>query len=235
MSLLCHGQLHKSNKIPHAEALRTHKAVFIDGKLDENIWRETRAILLKENESFSDIADSTRQTIVRICYDKLNLYLSFDCKDADIWGTFDQRDQHLWTEEAVEVFIDTDDNENDYVEIEVSPKNTLFDSYIIDPFNIDVPATSEFNLQGIRTAVSISGTLNQRNDEDTSWTVEISVPFTDLQKSFDRGKIADTIWRINFYRINRDYGRIPENYAWSPTGGRFHKPSVFGILKFRND
>jgi len=226
------GTQQDTNKNLLVHALRTYSGITIDGTLDELIWRATQPILLKKNHTSPYNADSIRQTLVRVCYDSLNLYISFECMDVDIWGTFDKRDQHLWTEEAVEVFVDVDNNENDYVEIEVSPKNTLFDSFIVDTLNIDVSATSKFNLPGIRTAVAVRGTLNHQHDNDSSWTVEISVPFRDLEAHFDKRKITDLTWKINFYRINRDDGKMAEYFAWSPTGGKFHRPSVFGTLKF---
>jgi hypothetical protein len=56
------------------------------------------------------------------------------------------------------------------VEIEVSAANVLFDSYIVDTLNIDVPKTALFSLEGIRTAVAVSGTLNKSDDVDNHWS-----------------------------------------------------------------
>jgi hypothetical protein len=230
----CKTQKDEVKNIPQVYATRTDTAVVIDGILDDNIWDLTKPLQLKENYTTSLVSDSSKQTFVRVCYDSLNLYISFECKDQDIWGTYSERDQHLWKEEAVEVFIDVNEIENDYFEIEVSPKNILFDSYIVDPQNIDIFATSKLNLPGIYTAVSVRGTLNQRKDKDSTWTAEILIPFSDLLENYDPQILPNLTWKINFYRINRDYGNSPENYAWSPTKGRFHKPSLFGILNFSN-
>lgn len=138
----------------------------------------------------------------------------------------------MWKEEVVEIFIDTDDDPNNYVEIEISPSNVLFDSYIINPQKIDFVETAKFNLQGIKTAVKVDGTLNKRDDLDHSWTVEMAIPFADLigVESFDASKLRK--WRINFYRVTRDIEKEVGKYAWSPTLEGFHAPSKFGFLNF---
>lgn len=215
-------------------AIRSEMPVVIDGKLDEHIWQKSQTVSLCENNSGNPVADSALMTSVKTCYTDDYLYVAFVCNDPDIWSNFTQRDEHLWEEEVVEVFLDTDAEENTYVEIEVSPANVLFDSYIVDPVNIDVAATAQFDLAAIKTAVSVEGTLNKRDDRDTRWTTEISIPIAEVLHDGAEFTPGSTVWRINFYRGNADAGMAPVNYAWSPTGARFHKPELFGRLKFEN-
>jgi len=212
---------------------RTRAGVSIDGLFDEPAWRTASPVMLKENRSGHTIGDDRISTRVMTCYDDSTLYIGFICRDPDIWTRFTQRDEHLWTEEAVEVFIDVDDVPNTYVEIEVSPANVLFDSYIVDPQNIDIPATAAFNLPGIRTAVSIAGTLNDRDDIDHRWNVEIAVPFSDLAMAGTEDVTAGTGIKVNFFRLDKNQGTASAGYAWSPTHGRFHNPAAFGRLLFK--
>jgi hypothetical protein len=223
----------KPDKEINIYALYTSRSLMIDGSLREPPWELATPIVLKENRSGNDVSDSHLKTIVKTCYDDSTLYFAFVCNDPDIWTSFTQRDEHLWEEEAVEIFIDVDNEIESYVEIEVSPANVLFDSYIVDPENIDVPQTALFDLPGIKTAVNVSGTLNKRDDTDDKWTVEIAIPFADLSNENIARVNKETKIKINFYRLdqNRDMQRM--SYAWSPTGGRFHKPAVFGKLIFK--
>ena len=78
----------------------------------------------------------------------------------------------------------------------------------------------------------MDGTVNVESDRDKRWIVEISVPFKDLVDENYMIIPGKTEWRINFYRIDRKRTGESTGYAWSPTGARFHKPSVFGILDF---
>ena len=217
---------------PHVTALFTPEPVTIDGIVDEAIWQKSQILQLRDSRSSLEIADSAYSTTTLTCYDSANLYIAFICNDPDIHSSFTERDQHLWEEEVVEAFIDTDDEADNYVEIEVAPNNVLFDSYIVDPVNIDVEATAEFHLPGMISAVSIDGTLNQREDTDRRWTVEIAIPFIDMIENFRPSMLKDAVWKINYYRINRD-SRGPTACAWSPTGGSFHRPDRFGIIEFK--
>ena len=215
------------------EASFASKAPVIDGKSDDLIWQQAKPIALKENRSGKEVLEPGLQTHVKTCYDDSTLYFLFICNDPDIWAAFTQRDEYLWEEEVVEVFIDVDDVPETYVEIEVSPSNTLFDSYIVDPENIDVPATARFNLPGLRTGVTVQGSLNKREDIDSSWTVEMAIPFEDLTNATTQKVGPETEIKLNFYRLDKNQGEEFASYAWSPTGKSFHKPSVFGQLVFK--
>ncbi|MGI9551947.1 MAG: carbohydrate-binding family 9-like protein [Aurantibacter sp.] len=205
-------------------------APVIDGSPNDEVWQSAKPITLRKNQSGDKVSDSILTTTVKTCYDTNKLYLLFICKDPDIWTSYNKRDDHLWKEEAVEVFIDVDEEPDNYVEIEVSPANVLFDSYIVDPQNIDVTATAQLDLPGIETAVHVNGTLNIRNDIDESWTVEIAIPFEDLTTRHTKKITNETEIKINFYRLDMNEGMDRGAYAWSPTGASFHKPSVFGRL-----
>lgn len=215
------------------EATFTAVPPVIDGIESDPVWQQITPVTLKDNRSENETQKSALQTEVKACYDEKTLYFFFLCDDPDIWTSFTQRDEHLWENEAVELFIDVDDEPETYVEIEVSPANVLFDSYIVDTLNIDVPKTALFNLKGIKTAVAVSGTLNQRDDVDDYWTVEIAIPFADLANENVQQVTTATEIRINFYRLDENQGMERMSYAWSPTGGRFHKPSYFGKLTFK--
>ncbi len=207
------------------------KPLKIDGKLKEAAYSQAKKIYLKNSLTTETVSDKAYQSYVQVCHDQNNLYIAFTCFDRDIHSSFTKRDEYLWKEEAVEVFIDTDQEPDNYVEIEVSPKNVLYDSYIVDPVNIDIEETLKFNLNGIKTAVSVDGSVNQRNDEDVKWTVEIALPFRELKADFSADQLDNYQWKINFYRINQD--QSPLKYlAWSPTQGSFHQPDKFGTIVF---
>jgi hypothetical protein len=218
--------------LPSVTAFHSASPVMVDGFLNEPVWQSAQKLRLRENSEGVGVMDSTRETIVRIVYDETNLYIAFECKDTDIWGHYRNRDEHLWKEEAVEVFLDVDDTAETYIEIEVSPNNVLFDSFIVDTLDIDVAATAEYDLSGIRTAVRVDGTVNEHRDVDRRWLVEIAMPLAEMVTDFDAAMLTRFRWRINFYRIDRSPAGESSFYAWSPTGGRFHRPSLFGTLQF---
>jgi hypothetical protein len=90
-----------------------------------------------------------------------------------------------------------------------------------------------WNAAGIRTAVRISGTPNDRSAPDIGWIAEVALPFADL--GLAGPPAPGTVWRANFYRIERPHGGPEEYTAWSPTyrdPADFHVPACFGEIVF---
>ena len=59
---------------------------------------------------------------------------AFICEDTDAWGTLTERDDPLYDEECVELFLAPGEADPaDYFEFEVSPLGTLFDAKIHNP------------------------------------------------------------------------------------------------------
>jgi len=220
---------------PSIFSRKTKEKIEIDGHLSEAIYQNAYTIFLKNSRDKQAISDANYTTAIQVFHDTENLYLAFTANDLNIHSQFTNRDDSLWLQEAVEVFIDTDiSTPNQYAEIQVAPSNILYDSYIVNPTKIDVPATKKFNFKNIRTAVQVNGTINNNKDKDQSWTVEIAIPFEELLKDFEPEKLSTYNWAINFYRINQDGGPL-KYMAWSPTEGSFHQPTRFGTLVFSKD
>ncbi|MDH3650889.1 MAG: carbohydrate-binding family 9-like protein, partial [Saprospiraceae bacterium] len=203
-------------------AVSANAPITIDGKLTESLYELAPKLMLQNSLDPEEMLTNQYTTYAQIGYDHENLYIAFSCDDRDIWCTFSERDQRLWEQEVVEVFIDTDENPLDYVEIEVSPTNILYDSWITDPKNI-TRETADYNIKGIETAVHVEGTTDDRSDQDTRWTVEMSIPLNELTQASAR---TGQEWKINFYRINHD-AHGPRLLAYSPTEGSFHTPERF--------
>lgn len=208
----------------------TESGINIDGILNEDAWQNSESVQLKINNTGETVEDSSIMTWFRVCYDEHNLYIAYECNDVDIWSEFSNRDDHLWEKDAIEIFIDSDGNLNSYYEIQVSPKNVLFDAHLEIPTKTREDEITAFDVKGIRSAVNIDGTLNMHDDEDNKWTVELAIPFADLSE--EKASIESGEWRVNFYRMNHDIGGERPRLAWSPTLGGFHTPEKFGVLKF---
>ena len=62
------------------------------------------------------------------------------------------------------------------------------------------------------------------------WWASLALPWASM---LDRVPLP-TVWRANFYRIDRPRGAPPEYSAWSPTLAdppEFHLPARFGVLE----
>ncbi len=168
-------------------------------------------------------------TQARVAADARGLHTEFVCEDLDIWGTFRHRDEPIYDEECVEVFLAPEaDDPVDYYEFEVSPFGVLLDALIHNPSEEvkDRRADFAWNAEGVEWSAAIEETRAR-------WTARLSIPWAAL--GFPGVEALPSVWRANFYRIERPRdGTPPEFSGWSPTltePANFHVPARFGTLR----
>ncbi len=161
-------------------------------------------------------------------YDDSFLYFSFRSVDDNIWATLKRRDQHLWDEEVVEIFLQADPQQTSYIELEVNPLGTMLDIYLLD---IRKPLHYEsWNSEKLKWGVQVIGTVDGKSG-DQEWTCEIALPMEDIVTAPHLPPRAGDRWRLNLYRVEKK--PAPELLAWSPTfKDDFHLPGMFGELVF---
>jgi hypothetical protein len=211
---------------------KLHGPILVDGDLSNPVWKQAAVIKpFFENDN----GDRERgQTELRLWYDDTAIYLGWICTDRDIQATLVTRDSDLWTEDDVEFFI-TPKELNQYFEFEWNPLGAVFDAIIhnnLDEYGFSTGFNDDrsFTAKNMRWAVKVNGTAGNSSDIDTSWQVEVMIPFADLSQPTPK---PGDIWRGNFYRINRDKDQPDELLSWSPTLLEgFHQPSRFGYIEF---
>jgi len=218
----------QSRDLPVYEVSRTATAVKVDGKLDDVVW--TKAARFRDFVKL-DGSPSASKTEARALYDDNFLYFSFRCPDKNIWATLKRRDEHLWEEEVVEVFLQADPQQSSYIELEVNPLGTMLDIYLLDirkPLNYE-----SWNSRKLKWGVQVFGTVDGK-DGDREWTCEIALPMEDIVTAKNLPPRAGDRWRLNLYRVEQR--PTPALLAWSPTFKEdFHIPTMFGELVFTND
>jgi len=199
----------------------------IDGKLDEKAWGMAASTGL-----FTDIYGDrsvTPATEAKMLYDTENLYVAVILKDEDVWGDYTKRDDALYREEALEIMIDADGNGATYYEIQVSPANVVYDAFF--PFR-----RKDRNLEWdakMKTAVTVQGTLNKRDDTDEGWTLEMALPLSSIEDAGRNPPAPGDGWRLNFYRMERPKHGGVVAAMWTPTlVGDFHTLDRFGTIFF---
>src|SRR5918912_1166835 len=113
--------------IPHLHVPRAPSPMF--ELEDAEGWAQVLAITPFRLADGSGPA--VQQTVLRVCADAWMLYVRFECEDRDIWGTYTRRDDPIYDEEVVEVFIAPGlEDPIRYCEFEVSPNGVLFDARV---------------------------------------------------------------------------------------------------------
>ncbi len=129
---------------------------------------------------------------------------------------------------------------------------TVWDLFLAKPYRDGGTADSAWDIDGLRAAVFIDGTLNDPTDTDSGWTVELAIPWSALAAHAPGGRFPrhGESWRMNFSRVEWPVdvveGRyrkqidpttgkpLPEhNWVWSPQGAvNMHLPEMWGIVEF---
>lgn len=235
---------------------RAEKAISIDGRLDERSWKKAAW-----TSPFVDIEGSKKplplqETRVKMLWDDQYLYIAAQIEEEHIWAYQEKKDQIVYLENDFEVFIDPDGDTDNYYELEINAINNTFDLFLPKPYRKGGRAQLKWDIKGLKSAVSVNGTLNDATDKDKRWFVEIAIPFGSLSTENVKPVMpADASeWRINFSRVNWQHevdqqGRyrrkpnaetgkpIPEyNWVWSPQGIiNMHYPEYWGKLVFSRD
>lgn len=159
-------------------------------------------------------------TWIKAAWTRHELQFLFKAWDARAWATKTRRDDTLYEEEVVEVFLDPVGDFAGYFEIEINPLNAVCD-LVLRRTSHGYRKSFAWHCEGMRTAVA-------RHPD--FWLTEIKIPWLSL------GAIEPAPgqpWRANFCRIDRPENASRELTAWSPTGRPlFHVPPRFGWLDF---
>ncbi len=197
---------------------------------DEGAWARAAAV------EWGPAKYSTR---FRALWGDEALFLRFDAVDPDPWHTMTRRDEHLWEEEVVEIFLDPNRSGHDYYELEISPANVVCDVRMVAP-SPHKEMDLAWNLAGLATKVQIQKDAAGRT---TGWSATAMLPWSGLRALPSARDIAlpprpGDRWRLNLFRIERPGGKAaPEEgaveAAWSPPGEpSFHVPRAFRDLQF---
>lgn len=211
---------------------RFNSMVKIDGSLHESVW--TKAAVIKPLLRNDGSPPGDEQTEVRLWYNEQALFLGWLCQDTNIQATMTHRDNQLWEEEAVEIFI-TPNSLDRYFEFQWNPLATTFDAVVTNALDSQGKSRNyrfdpTFTATNLTAAVVVKGSIGDSSDRDESWQVEAMIPFTAFRSVPPK---PGEVWRGNFFRINRGTNQAAEYFSWSPTlSPWFHQPNRFGKLEF---
>jgi len=219
--------------------------ILIDGKLDDPMWEKAAW-----TADFVDIEGNSKpkpnfKTNVKMLWDDNYFYFGCEMEAPHIWAKLKERDAVIFYDNDFEIFIDPQGDTHEYYEFEMNAFNTIWDLLLLAPYRDEgCRAVDAWDIQGLKTAVHIDGTLNNPTDIDQSWSVEVAIPWKVLEECADScPPKSGEQWRVNFSRvewdtkiINNDYEKLnsPEhNWVWSPQGIiNMHYPEMWGFVQF---
>ena len=150
------------DEIAQYTCYRTPDPITIDGKLKEHVWD-----IAPESPRFVDVvsgAPGLYDTRSSLLWDDSYLYVGFRVEEPYVRGELEERDDIIFMENDIEVFIDGGDT---YYEFELNALNTIYEVFFIwqDAYKrdgkFDVP---EFDLFSGK-AVSFGGNHDRRGSD----------------------------------------------------------------------
>ncbi len=230
---------------------RTDAPLLIDGELDEKAWQDAPWTDLFEDIEGPEKPKPSFATRAKMLWDDNYLYIGAYLEEPHLWATITERDAVIFFDNDFEVFIDPDGDTHGYYEFEMNAYNTVWDLLLPKPYREGAPPINNWDINGLKSAVSLKGTINQPEDKDEGWFIELAFPLKVLREySGGIDAKAGNQWRINFSRvqwqldvvdgqyqkrINPETGKSfhENNWVWSPQGViDMHRPETWGFLQF---
>lgn len=174
-------------------------------------------------------------TRAKMLWSDTTLYIAAHLDETNVSAKISDHDGELYTGNAFEVFIDPDGDNQNYVELEINALNTTMDLTMDKPYRDRGKPDLSFELTGMKTAVHVDGTLNNPNDTDRGWDIEIAIPFAALQ-SLAKKPAPNDQWRINLARSEYIDEKTSKYSVWSPQAEvNMHAPERFGYVQFTEE
>ncbi len=163
--------------------------VTIDGRLEEDIWRNTNSASAFMQYFPSDSIQADQDTEINMAYDDDNLYIGIVCHSVgdDYIVPSLKRDFRAGGNDNITLLIDPFNDGINAFMFGINPMGVLREGLI---------SGGGVNLQGFSTSWDQKWTGEAHIYED-KWTAEIVIPFSVLR--YNKGQ---TTWRFNSYRFD---------------------------------
>jgi hypothetical protein len=248
-SIAVFSQSKKNTIVPKTyTANKITKPIVIDGDASDPAWKNAQW-----TDLFEDIENDIKPkyaTKVKMLWDENNFYILANIEEPHVWANLKQRDTIIFYNNDFEVFIDPDGDTFNYYELEINALNTAWDLFLSKPYRENNVVLNDWDIPRLKSAVKINGTLNNPNDTDGGWVLEMAIPWACYRKSYNENNVpTDKFWRVNFSRVNWQHSLVdgkyerkkgadgkflPEyNWVWSPMGViNMHEPEKWGYVYF---
>lgn len=258
-----------AQELAHYTSYRTAGPIQIDGKLDEPSWKmapQSKAFvdIVTGKPAWFD-------TRVEILWDDTYLYFGYTAAETHVSATLTQRDSKIYEDNDLEMFIAGKDAYyefeinalNTIYEVFwiwkdiLKPGSLYYGRPAFNPNSHPVMNLSgigghvhprgerwgflDWDFPGLAHAVHVEGTLNNPDDVDKGWTVELAFPWKGLELLADGRSLPPKdgdVWRIDcsrFQQVGPDGQRLEPSAGWTwNKHGHYdsHIPETFTYVQF---
>jgi len=211
---------------------------------DDPSWRACPVVRV---DNFHPSSSEHRPDVrVRLAYDEAHLYGIFHVDDRYVLSKRTAYQDRVSRDSCVEVFVQPKADAGSF-NFEFNAGGALLLCYIEDatvvppelrtgdlPFRKGVRIPWKYGAN-VRIEHSLPEVVWPERTEPVLWTLSFAIPLAILEHYC--GPLRDPagqVWRGNFYKCADDSSH-PHWAAWAPVGEvlNFHRPEIFGALKFK--
>jgi hypothetical protein len=176
---------------------RFDKPPVIDGKLDDEVWKQAAVFKDFLQVSPGDNIAPSKPTEMIMGYDARTFYVAFHCYDepSKIRATVAKRDE-IFSDDNVRIFLDTFNDQRRAYVLGWNPLGVQQDGIMTEGSGTDFSVDIVMESKGMITS--------------DGWTIEVAIPFKSLRYEAGKGKL----WGFNVWRnIDRFNDEID---SWMP-------------------
>lgn len=216
----------------HARIYRATAPVIVDGDCDEAAWDAAQELDDFVFTWWQAGDPPQQQTKAKLLWDDEYLYIAYQCADKDIQATRHGRDSQVYRDDCVEVFASPEfAKPENYFNLEMNALGEQLDQYRPGGKMLE-----HWDPDGIQIGVSIDGTLNDSEDEDRGWSLEVAIPFRHFANVLTDSRPAPgDRWRLNLSRLEDNMASKSQWSQGDRNYPRFHHPEYFGFVEFVGD
>jgi len=197
------GEPFSTDKDKAYTCVRAAGAITIDGKLDEPAWAKAQTI---ENFMVPPRFDWIKfemmkayrahsRTFAKLLWDDKYLYFGAELEDRDIYCVTPAGHNHPFsTDDIIELFLKPSDELPYYWELHVVPSGGTR-SYFYARRGAGGDARWMVKNPGMEARVALVGTLNNWEDRDSKWIVEMRIAWSAFTRTGGKPKMGD-LWRF---------------------------------------
>lgn len=183
----------------------------VDGSLDDACWQ--RAGRVDDFIPLLHVPGMDATTTVRACADEEALYFAFDCQEPtteELVAKSRARDGSVWEDDSVELFLDTNRDQQTFYQIIVNSRGVFFDQ------DTGAPGLAGPKWDG---PITVAARVHPGR-----WMAEVKLDFAGLRLAQAKARV----WGVNFARTSLRGGRSA--YSWARVDKGFTEPRNFGRL-----
>ena len=221
-------------KAPIYNCPYTSESIKVDGLLDEAAWELAKTLSFVIPATLKETVSKAEGKLI---WDDNYLYVGIKAYDKDVWSYLTKHDSTTCFEDVLEVFVKPSLTEDPYYNFEINAINTVYDGFNLKRYagGEDHHRWHRWNCPNFKSAVHVKGTLNNHEDEDEYWQLEIAIPFASLPSL--KGKVPAAGDKWTFHLSRYDYSiYLDDGVELSSTAllskVDFHKAKDWSTLEF---